>query len=207
MVVLSGVSSASWAVWVCSVYSGVDVKWTAVEVYKRNRNNRAREPGQRMHTPLLGGSADSTADGPREGSSVSIMVSLQIIYISPLLLCCPQTHKASFSMLLLAKGVRETSSEVYCGWSKVVRTNAYRHTRTANYSVSTRSTTKLLFLPEWYMCSIFLQLNKCYWGITCIWDVCTSHEPSLLVLGSVGSGCACPAHFSLFVSWRNGFTL
>lgn len=119
--------------WACSLCPGMDVKWTAVEVYKRreqyeNRNNRRREPGQRTHTPLLGGSADSTADRPRERSSVSIMVSLQIIYISPLLLCCPQAHKASFSMLLLAKAVRETSSEVYCGWSKVVRTNAYRHT-------------------------------------------------------------------------------
>lgn len=122
----------------CSVCCGTDVKWTAVQVYKRSSiNNREREPGQRMHTPLLGGSADSTADRPKEGSSVSIMVSLQIIYISPLLLCCPQAHKASFSMLLLAIGVRQTSSEVYCGWSKGVGTNAHRHTRTARCSVST----------------------------------------------------------------------
>lgn len=60
--------------------------WTAVEVYKRSSIKTeitGREPGQRAHTPLLGGRADSTADRPRAGSSVSIMVSLQIIYISP----------------------------------------------------------------------------------------------------------------------------
>lgn len=136
MVVLPGVLSTIvtetvYADRACSVCYGMDVKWTAVEVYKKSSMKReitGREPGQRTHTPLLGGSADSTADRPREGSSVSIMVSLQIIYISPLLLCCPQAHKASFSMLLLAKGVRETSSEVYCGWSKGVRTNAHRPT-------------------------------------------------------------------------------
>lgn len=99
----------------------------------RNRKEREPEPGAGVcgALPRLGGSADSTAEWPRAGSSVSIMVSLQIIYTSPLLLCCPQAHKARFSMLLLAKGVGETSSEVYCGWSKGVRlrTNAYRHAR------------------------------------------------------------------------------
>lgn len=39
---------------------------------------------------------------PAGGSSVSIMVALQIICVSPPLLRCPQLHKAGFSMLLLA---------------------------------------------------------------------------------------------------------
>lgn len=94
------------------------------------------------------------------------MVSLQIIYISPLLLCSPQAHKASFSMLLLANGAGETSSEVCCGWSQGVRTDARRRTRTAFCALSTESTTKLLFLPEQYMCSFRLQLNKSCRGIT-----------------------------------------
>lgn len=118
------------------------------------------------------------------------MVSLQINYISPLLLGCPQAHEASFSMLLLAKAARGSSSEVCGGWSKVVRTDALRHTR-APHTVQFRhgSTTKLLFLPECYMCGIFLQLNKCCRGIRSIWDVCISHEPvSLLVLELAGRG-------------------
>lgn len=44
-------------------------------------NNWKTDQGRK--TPLLGGSADSTADRPKAGSSVSITLSLQIIYISP----------------------------------------------------------------------------------------------------------------------------
>lgn len=95
--------------------SAMDVKWTAVEVYKRNKWRGA--PGQNAHSPSWVAALIQQHTEPRDGSSVSIMVSLQIIYISPLLLCCPQAHKASFSMLLLAKGGRESSSEVHCGWS------------------------------------------------------------------------------------------
>ena len=125
------------------------------------------------------------------------MVCLQIIYISPLLLCCPQAHKASFSMLLLAKGVRETSSEVYCGWSKIVRTNAYRHTHERRTLFSfDGGDHRSAILTRMIHVQLFLQLSKCCWGKTCIWDVCTSHESSLLVLGSVGSVCAAPAHFT-----------
>lgn len=112
--------------------SAMDVKWTAVEVYKRNKWRGA--PGQNAHSPSWVAALIQQHTEPRDGSSVSIMVSLQIIYISPLLLCCPQAHKASFSMLLLAKGGRESSSEVHCGWSKkkkkAVRTNTYGPTHT-----------------------------------------------------------------------------
>lgn len=116
-------------------------------------------------TPLLGGSADSTADRPTNHLS-PLWSPYKSSTFPPLLLCCPQAHKASFSMLLLASGGREASSEVYCGWSKAVRTNARGPTRTAHCSASTGSTTKLLFLPEWYMCSICFQLNKCGGGRT-----------------------------------------
>lgn len=112
--------------------------------------SKVKELGWRALTDLLGGSVDSLADRPRAGSSVSIMVSLQIIYISPFLLCCPQAHKASFSMLLLAKGVRET---VRRGMLWVVVGGSTNQciqtcTRTAHYSVSTGSTTALLFLHD-----------------------------------------------------------
>lgn len=43
-----------------------------------------REREKQPSAPLLGGGADLTADTTKDGSSVSIMVSLQIIYISPL---------------------------------------------------------------------------------------------------------------------------
>lgn len=60
----------------------------------------------------------------------------------------------------------------------------------ACFSVSTGSAAKLLFLPKWYICSFWFQLNKCRWGQTCIWDDCFSHEPSLWFLGLVGV-CLC----------------
>lgn len=68
----------------------------------RERAGRASQA--RTHTPPDWVAALIQTDGPKDGSSVSIMVSLQIIYISPLLLFCPQAHEASFSMLLLAGG-------------------------------------------------------------------------------------------------------
>lgn len=58
---------------------------------------------------------------PAGGSSVSIMVALQIICVSPPLLRCPQVHKASFSMLLLAAADAGGMGEVDHGWSRTHR--------------------------------------------------------------------------------------
>lgn len=58
---------------------------------------------------------------PAGGSSVSIMVALQIISVSPPLLRCPQVHKASFSMLLLAAADAGGMGEVDHGWSRTHR--------------------------------------------------------------------------------------
>lgn len=126
-----------------------------------------------------------------KGSSVSIMVSQQMIYISPLLHCCPQTHKASFSMLLLAQGVRD----IHWGLLWVVEGCRNRRiqtqTRTAYCSVSTGQPQIQLFLPEWYIRSFYLQLDKCCCcccGFTCIW---VSAPPMRLFLSlSAATICA-----------------
>lgn len=81
---------------------------------------------------------------------------------------------------------REASSEVYCGWSKGCKNQCMQtHTRTAHCSASTGSTTKLLFLPEWYMGTVCLQLNKCCWGRTRLGCL---HFPWALSSGSGVSG-------------------
>lgn len=119
----------------------MDVEWTAVEVHIKAGITQRKS--QRMHTP------DRVADRPRDGSSVSIMVGLQIVYISPLLLCWPQAHEASVLMLLLANKGSERDIQRGVLWvvggcrNQRIQTHTYRI-----YSVSTGPTTKLLFLPE-----------------------------------------------------------
>lgn len=153
--------------------------------------------------PRLGGSADSTVEWPRAGSSVSIMVSLQIIYISSLLLCCPQAHKARFSMLLLAKGVGETSSEVYCGWSKGVQTNAYRHTCTHLILFS--------FNGGWPQ-NCYSYQNDTFAAFAYSWINAAEgkHASGMSALPmsphSAGSVCARPTHLGLSLSRRNGLS-
>lgn len=105
---------------------------SAVEVYKRTgikTETAERERGQSAHTPLLGGSADSTADGPKNGSFVSIMASLQIIYISPLVLCCPQAHKAiDFPCCLWQRARGRHSSRCVVGGRRVYGPTLWTHT-------------------------------------------------------------------------------
>lgn len=132
------IAESQYADRVHSVWFGIELKLTAVEVYKRSSIKveiTGRQSQTREHT-LLYWVAEliQQQTDPEQDHLSPLWSPYKSSTFPPLLLCCPQAHKASFSMLLLAKGVRETSSEVYCGWSMGVWTNAYRHTHRILFS-------------------------------------------------------------------------
>lgn len=142
-------------------------------------SGKIREPAgrasqARTHTPPDWVAALIQTDGPKDGSSVSIMVSLQIIYISPLLLFCPQAHEASFSMLLLA-GRDERAIQRVVLW--VVEGCKNRRTRPHTCTVRLHRA----YRNSAILAGTIVQLTKCCWG-ELVWDICTSHEPFHQVL-------------------------
>lgn len=140
-----------------------------------------REQDQRTQTIFLGGIADSTADRPKAGSSVFIMVSLQIIHIFLYFFAAHMLIKLAFPCCFwLQDGEKHLERCVVGG-----QTNAWWHTykRTTYYLVSRVSATELLFLPELYICRFWFQLSKCCERKTLIWDVWTSSDSSLWFRG------------------------
>lgn len=71
--------------------------------------------------------------------------------------------KLAFPCCFWQKVMREGSRRCITGGPRPARTGG--PTRPASTLFSLGSTTKLLLSPEWYMCSVCSQLNKC-WGIT-----------------------------------------
>lgn len=108
-----------------------------------------REREKQPSAPLLGGGADLTADTTKDGSSVSIMVSLQIIYISPLFSSAARKPiKLAFPCCFWQEeAVRHPARCIVGGRKKraVCETSARRPHAVP---LRRRSATALLFLPE-----------------------------------------------------------
>lgn len=105
---------------------------------ERKDRQRERETGRRAHAPLLGGRADSTADRPRAGSSVSITVSYKSSAFTLFSSAAHKLIKLAFPCCFWQTGRARRPERCIVGGRRVYKPV---HTDTYYYSVSMRSTT------------------------------------------------------------------
>lgn len=191
----------------CSVHSGVDVKWSAVEVYKRIRMKReitGRERARPERTlPYWVAALIQQQTDPKTDHLSPLWSPYKSSTFPLFSYAAHKLIKLAFPCCFWQMEGRETSSEVYCGWSKAVRTNACGPTHVPHTvqlrqglpqnCYSYQNDTWAAFAYSW--------INAAEGEL--VWDVCTSHEPSHLVLGSVGS----VVPHNLFLSGSNDITM
>lgn len=135
-----------------------------------------REQDQRTQTIFLGGIADSTADRPRAGSSVFILVSLQIIYIFLYFFAAHMLIKLAFPCCFWLK-----DGEVCCGWSNQC---IVTHIHMNHILSSFKSLPQNCYSYQNYIFAAFdFSWINAVEEKTLIRNVCTSNESSLWFRG------------------------